>query len=50
LNVDENPYTASKFGIMSIPTLILFKEGKAVEKIIGFKGKKEFDAILSKHF
>ncbi len=50
LNVDENPNTASKFGIMSIPTLILFKDGKAIEKIIGFKGKKDFDSILSKHF
>lgn len=35
LNVDENQQTAREFGVMSIPTLILFKEGKEVERIIG---------------
>ena len=35
LNVDENPQTASKYGIMSIPTLIFFKGGKAVDTVIG---------------
>lgn len=35
LNVDDNPSTAAKFGIMSIPTLIIFKDGKPVDKLVG---------------
>jgi thioredoxin 1 len=35
LNVDENPDSAQKFGVMSIPTLIIFKAGKAVDKLVG---------------
>ena len=35
LNVDENPQTASKYRVMSIPTLIFFKGGKAVDTVIG---------------
>lgn len=35
LNVDENPNTASKYGIMSIPTLLLFKDGKIASRQVG---------------
>lgn len=35
LNVDENPATASKYGIMSIPTLLLFKDGKLASRQVG---------------
>ena len=35
MNVDENPQTAAKYRVMSIPTLILFKNGEAVDTIIG---------------
>lgn len=35
LNVDENPDAAQRFGVMSIPTLIIFKGGKAVDKLVG---------------
>ena len=49
LNVDENQATAAKFGIMSIPTLILFKDGKPVKKIIGVRTKgdleREFELV-----
>ncbi|MFW5829779.1 MAG: thioredoxin, partial [Planctomycetota bacterium] len=37
LNVDDNPATAQQYGVMSIPTLILFKDGKEVAKTMGFQ-------------
>jgi thioredoxin 1 len=38
-NVDENPESAQKFGIMSIPTLLLFKDGKVVKQFVGVQSK-----------
>ena len=50
LNVDENPKTASQYGIMSIPTLLIFKDGAPVSNIVGFRPKAELqrslDAVL----
>ncbi|HAI22090.1 MAG TPA: thioredoxin [Clostridiales bacterium UBA8153] len=50
LNVDDNANTSAQYGVMSIPTLILFKEGKAVDKIVGAVPKRELqrrmDAVL----
>jgi thioredoxin 1 len=46
VNVDENPKTASQYGIMSIPTLIIFKEGKPVSNIVGFRPKGELKKSL----
>ena len=40
LNVDENPNTAAKYGIMSIPTLIIFKDGNMVKQMIGVQSKE----------
>ena len=40
LNVDENPTIAAKYNIQSIPTLLIFKEGKVIEQIIGALPKK----------
>lgn len=45
LNIDENPVKAAEFQVLAIPTLILFKEGKAVTRIVGAMPK---DAILKK--
>ena len=39
LNVDENPGTARDFQVVSIPTMILFKDGQPVKRIVGAKGK-----------
>jgi len=41
LNVDENPNTANKYQIMSIPTLLLFENGQVINKMIGFRPKQE---------
>ncbi len=43
LNVDENPATAGKFGVMSIPTIIMFKDGQPAKKVIGARGKADFE-------
>ena len=49
LNVDENNQTAAQFGIMSIPTLMLFKGGKPVERLIGYMPKAKLVEKLSPH-
>ena len=49
LNVDENPATAAKYGIMSIPTLMLFKNGQVVEQIVGAVGKSQLQKMLDAH-
>ena len=46
INVDEHEDLAQKFGVMSIPTLCFFKDGKLVNKTIGFKNKDELESIL----
>ena len=45
LDIDENRQTPSSFGIMAVPTLILFKGGEVVDKVTGFKPK----AVLTQH-
>ncbi|OXM14198.1 thioredoxin [Paenibacillus herberti] len=45
INVDEQPELASQFGVMSIPTLILFKDGQPVDKMVGLQSK---DALKNK--
>ena len=49
LNVDDNPETASRFGVMSIPTLILFKDGQPVDKIVGLNSKDTLKNLIAKH-
>jgi len=46
LDVDQNPKTAGKYGIMSIPTLLLFKNGSPVSNIVGFRPKAELKRSL----
>lgn len=48
LNVDENPVTAQKFGIMSIPTLMIFKGGQVIKQFIGVQSKETLLAELNK--
>ena len=49
VNVDENNDLAAQYGIRSIPTLILFKEGKAVDRIIGMTAKGELLTLIATH-
>ncbi len=46
LNTDENPQTAGNYGIMSIPTMILFRHGQPVKQIVGAKPKRALEAEL----
>ena len=46
LNVDDNPETAAKFGIRGIPTLMLFKDGKAAATKVGAMSKSQLTAFL----
>ncbi|MCI6268580.1 MAG: thioredoxin domain-containing protein, partial [Clostridiales bacterium] len=49
VDVDEEPGLAQRYGIMSIPTLIVFKGGKVVEQAVGARGKADVAAMLSRH-
>jgi thioredoxin 1 len=46
LNVDENPMTASRYSVRSIPTLLIFKGGEPVGEIVGFRPKAELSKSL----
>ncbi len=48
LNVDENPVNPQKYGVMSIPTTILFKDGKEIGRQVGFAGKQAFEELMKK--
>lgn len=49
MNVDDEPKTAQGFGIMSIPTLLVKKDGEVVEKLVGFHDKNRLQEILNRH-
>jgi thioredoxin 1 len=49
IDVDANPAVPRQFGVSSIPTLLLFKDGQAVERIIGFQPKARLLSQLGKH-
>lgn len=48
VNVDDNPETSMKFGIRSIPTLIVFKDGEVFEQVVGAVPKSEIEKVLEK--
>lgn len=49
LDVDENQQTAGEYGVMSIPTLILFKDGQPVDKVIGFQPKEALEELINRN-
>ncbi|AKS67397.1 thioredoxin [Staphylococcus schleiferi] len=49
LDVDQNQATAAKYEVMSIPTLIVFKDGEPVDKVVGFQPKENLAQVLDKH-
>jgi thioredoxin 1 len=50
VNVDDNGDLANRFGIRSIPTLVVFKDGKVVDQLIGAAPKDDIRRLISKHF
>ena len=49
LNIDENQSTAAKYAIMSIPTMVIFKEGKEVERLVGFISQRNLSEKIKSH-
>ncbi len=49
LNVDDNPSTAQRYGIKGIPTLILFRDGKEVERVVGATSKESIMKMIEKY-
>ena len=49
LDVDASPHVAAEYGIQSIPTLIMFKNGKAVGNALGFKPEPQIKAFIAQH-
>ncbi len=48
VNIDDNAKTAQDYGVMSIPTLILFKEGKVLDTLVGLVPKERLEAFVRK--
>jgi thioredoxin 1 len=49
VNVDDNPSVSQRFGIKGIPTLILFKNGKEEERVVGATSEQAISRMLDKH-
>lgn len=49
VNVDENPAASSQYGIRSIPTLLIFKNGKPVDQVIGGVAKSQLEEVMKRH-
>lgn len=48
VNVDDNPSIPSKYGVRGIPTIILFKDGKVVDQVVGAVPKSQLEALIKK--
>jgi thioredoxin 1 len=48
INIDDNPKTATAYGVMSIPTLILFNKGAIMDKLIGLSPKERLEGLIKK--
>ena len=48
VNVDDNPGTPGKYGVRGIPTVILFKDGKVVDQVVGAVPKAQLEALINK--
>ena len=49
VNVDENPEAPARFGIRSIPTMILFKDGELKEKVVGVQTKLQLNSLINRY-
>jgi len=49
VDVDEEPALAQRFGVMSIPTLVVIKDGKVVEQAVGARGRADVAAMIERH-
>lgn len=49
LNVDENPRTPMRYRVMSIPTVVLFKNGNPVEVLVGARSRRDYEARIQRH-
>jgi thioredoxin 1 len=49
INIDENADAAMRYGVVSIPTMILFKDGKEVERIVGARNKSFLSQAIERH-
>lgn len=49
VDVDDNPQTAARFGVRSIPTILFFKNGEVVDRVVGAMPKKAFEEKIQQH-
>ena len=49
VDCDESPAAASQYQVMSVPTVIVFRDGEAVEKLVGLRPKSVYEQVVSKH-
>ncbi|MNR41477.1 Thioredoxin [compost metagenome] len=47
INVDDNPESAAKYNVMSIPTLLVFKDGQVVDQLVGLQSKERLKALIA---